>query len=64
MQSKSIPPIAMFQSSDGKTSLERRPRAEADDDFAKSLLVAYQAIKDRVAEGGPPWIPKVRDDGG
>lgn len=31
---------------------------DAQDDFAKSLLVAYATIRERVAAGGPPWVPK------
>jgi hypothetical protein len=30
----------------------------ADDDFAKSINVAYQAVRERVANGGPPWTPE------
>jgi N6-adenosine-specific RNA methylase IME4 len=30
---------------------------DALDDFAKSLDVAYSAVRDRVAEGGPTWTP-------
>ena len=31
---------------------------DATDDFAKSLDVGYQAIRARVAAGGPGWTPK------
>jgi hypothetical protein len=27
------------------------------DDFARSVEVAYAAIRERVAAGGPPWVP-------
>ena len=30
---------------------------DGQDDFAKSLDVAYAAIRERVAAGGPPWTP-------
>jgi N6-adenosine-specific RNA methylase IME4 len=30
---------------------------DADDDFAKSIDVAYEAVRDRVANGGPGWTP-------
>jgi hypothetical protein len=30
---------------------------DGEDDFAKSLIVAYEAIRLRVASGGPGWIP-------
>jgi hypothetical protein len=33
------------------------PRYDGDDDFAKSLLVAYAAIRERMAKGGPGWTP-------
>lgn len=35
------------------------PIYDAQDDFAKSLDVGYEAIRERVAEGGPGWTPKV-----
>jgi len=28
------------------------------DDFAKSIDVAYEAVRERVVYGGPPWAPK------
>jgi hypothetical protein len=31
---------------------------DAVDDFAKSIEVAYEAVRERVANGGPPWSPK------
>ena len=31
-------------------------------DFAGSLLVAFEAIRARIAAGGPPWTPKPRID--
>jgi hypothetical protein len=31
---------------------------DAADDFEKSLNVAYEAVRERVANGGPPWTPK------
>lgn len=36
----------------------KRDQREADDDLVKSLLVAYQAIKERMAKGGPGWTPR------
>lgn len=38
---------------------EYKPR----DDFAKSIEWAYREIKRRVAEGGKPWQPSVREIG-
>lgn len=32
-------------------------------DFDGSVLVAYEAIKERIAQGGPPWEPKDPTDG-
>jgi N6-adenosine-specific RNA methylase IME4 len=42
------------------------PRSESDDydaadDFAKSIDVAYEAVRERVAGGGPTWTPKEPD---
>jgi hypothetical protein len=34
---------------------------DAADDFAKSLNVAYSAIRQRVATGGPGWTPGSSD---
>jgi hypothetical protein len=34
------------------------PPYDPDDDFEKSLSVAYEAVRERVANGGPPWTPK------
>jgi hypothetical protein len=31
---------------------------DADDDFEKSIIVAYEAVRARMAHGGPPWTPK------
>jgi N6-adenosine-specific RNA methylase IME4 len=31
---------------------------DAEDDFAKSIDVAYDAVRERVANGGAPWTPK------
>jgi N6-adenosine-specific RNA methylase IME4 len=31
---------------------------DAEDDFAKSIDVAYDAVRERVANGGPTWTPK------
>jgi site-specific DNA-methyltransferase (adenine-specific) len=31
----------------------------AEDDFAKSIDVAYEAVRERVADGGPGWAPKL-----
>jgi N6-adenosine-specific RNA methylase IME4 len=30
---------------------------DATDDFAKSINVAYEAVRERVAQGGPTWTP-------
>lgn len=35
-----------------------KPEYDSQDDFAKSLDVAYAAIRERVAAGGPPWVPE------
>jgi hypothetical protein len=35
---------------------------DADDDFEKSIAVAYEAVRERVADGGPPWTPKHFED--
>jgi len=29
-----------------------------EDDFAKSILVAYEAIRERMKQGGPGYVPK------
>ena len=34
------------------------PEYDAHDDFAKSLDEGYRAIRERVAAGGPKWVPK------
>jgi len=34
------------------------PEYDAQDDFAKSLEEGYRAIRERVAAGGPGWVPK------
>ena len=34
------------------------PEYDAKDDFAKSLEEGYRAIRERVAAGGPKWVPK------
>ena len=40
------------------TPVEEQPdEYQARADFAKSLEVAYQAIRERVARGGPGWEP-------
>jgi hypothetical protein len=31
---------------------------DAVDDFEQSIDVAYAAVRERIANGGPPWIPK------
>ena len=31
---------------------------DAQDDFAKSLEEGYRVIRERVAAGGPKWVPK------
>jgi N6-adenosine-specific RNA methylase IME4 len=35
-----------------------KPKYDAEDDFAKSLEEGYRAIRERVAAGGPKWVPK------
>lgn len=43
---------------DGVTSYRVAPvEYSGIDDFAKSREVGFQAIKDRMAAGGPPWVP-------
>ena len=55
------PYLEMFarQTRPGWTSwgneVDKFNRPEAADDFAKSLDVAYEAIRERVANGGPGW---------
>jgi hypothetical protein len=34
------------------------PPYDAADDFARSIEIAYEAVRRRVANGGPPWNPK------
>ena len=34
------------------------PEYDAQDDFAKSLEEGYRAVRERVAAGGRPWVPK------
>ena len=34
------------------------PEYDAQDDFAKSLEEGYRVIRERVAAGGPKWVPK------
>jgi N6-adenosine-specific RNA methylase IME4 len=36
---------------------------DATDDFAKSIDVAYEAVRERVADGGPGWTPKDTESG-
>jgi hypothetical protein len=31
---------------------------DGDDDFRQSILVAFNAIRERMAQGGPGWDPK------
>jgi hypothetical protein len=31
---------------------------DGEDDFRKSILVAFNAIRERMAQGGPGWDPK------
>jgi len=31
---------------------------DAQDDFAKSLEEGYRVIRERIATGGRPWVPK------
>jgi hypothetical protein len=33
---------------------------DAEDDFEKSIEVAYEAVRERVANGGPTWTPRLR----
>jgi hypothetical protein len=35
------------------------PPYNGDDDFEKSLAFAYEAVRERIANGGPPWTPKI-----
>jgi hypothetical protein len=37
---------------------DEMPYDDAGDDFAKSINVASEAVRERVASGGPPWTPK------
>jgi hypothetical protein len=30
------------------------------DDFERSIEFAYAAVRARIANGGPPWTPKIR----
>jgi hypothetical protein len=30
-------------------------------DFAESLNAAYAAVRARMKNGGPPWLPKLQD---
>jgi hypothetical protein len=32
---------------------------DAADDFAKSIEVAYAAVRERMARGGSPWVPRL-----
>jgi hypothetical protein len=32
---------------------------DAADDFAKSIEVAYAAVRERMARGGSPWLPRL-----
>jgi hypothetical protein len=34
------------------------PEYDAQDDFARSLEESYRVIRERVAAGGRPWVPK------
>ena len=43
----------------GATRLDKfEPEYDAQDDFAKSLEEGYRVIRERVAAGGPKWVPK------
>lgn len=33
---------------------------DSDDDVRKSFEAAYEAIRERMRNGGPGWVPKVR----
>lgn len=35
-----------------------RPDYDGEDDFRQSILVAFNAIRERMAQGGPGWDPK------
>jgi hypothetical protein len=39
-----------------------RDKLNAEDDFAKSIDVAYAAVRERVANGGSSWTPKREGD--
>ena len=40
------------------SSTSSNPNTTPNDDFAKSLEEGYRAIRERVAAGGPKWVPK------
>lgn len=40
-----------------------KPDYDGKDDFAKSIGVGFEAIRERVAAGGPAWTPKTRTEG-
>ncbi len=35
---------------------------DAQDDMRKSIELGFKVIRERVAAGGEPWIPKSTDD--
>jgi hypothetical protein len=37
--------------------IDRRAAYDGEDDFAKSILVAFETVRERVARGGPGWTP-------
>jgi hypothetical protein len=44
---------------DRQEAISFEPEYDADKDFADSLNEGYKAIRERMAEGGPGWEPKV-----
>ena len=48
--------VAVFQQIDAaKAKLDGY---NGDDDFAKSIALGFQVIRERMAKGGPGWTPK------
>lgn len=34
---------------------------DAADDLSRSIAECYRAIRERIARGGPPWVPPAAD---
>jgi site-specific DNA-methyltransferase (adenine-specific) len=49
--------VAHLQAAEGD-EVESNSTYNVADDFAKSIDVAYEAVRERVADGGPGWTPK------